>query len=198
MCSLRRNIVKEVKEQVENNNELKKLLKEILEKKPDIYQTLEKNTRYLNGEMKKYYFLGMIAGMEMQSESGVPIEDIKKAVRSIPTKATDKIVDYLYCHAECYHGELARAIGISDSGLSTIIKKIEQCPISLIETLREGKYKVYNLTKEGRQYVESKGKTMEKLFLKGNINTDNVLTAEDAADEIEQEYNKIKTEKWGK
>lgn len=183
---------------------LKRLTLEILEKKPEIYKKLEKDTQNLSDESKLYYILGFSAGVGLLPDSRFSAEEIKKAVRGIPTKATDKILDYLYAHSECYHGELAKATGLSDSGLSTIIKKIEQCPISLIEISREGKYKVYNLTQEGREYVKSKriikdlsGNIEPKLQLEEKSQKEIVQTI-DSIDKIEKEYNKIKIEKRGK
>lgn len=183
---------------------LKKITDEILDKSPEMYKRLEKDIENMNDEGKVYYALGFSAGIKLLSDNTFSVDHIRKAVRSIPTKATDKILEYLYNHSECYHGELAKATNVSDSRLSTIIKKIEQCSIPLLEISKEGKYKVYNLTYEGRQYVNSMKKTKKQLrIVEEKIKLENKIPKEasqsiDSIDEIQMVYDKIKTEKRGR
>lgn len=134
------------------------MLNKIKSTSPEAYDRIQSVLEMMSAEDRYYYVLGFIAGMECDNGKSEVLENVEKAVKKIPTKYTDRILEYLYENGNSYHGDLARADGIelSDSGLTAVIKKIEDCEIPVIVNSKEGKFKVYGLTDAGKKYIRFK------------------------------------------
>lgn len=132
-------------------------LNEIREVRPEVMKDLLANMDHMDELEKVRYLQGVLFAVK---ERGQPAEDenvLSDAVHRIPTKYTDRILLCLYQNEKSYHGDLAKAdaVQLTNSGLTAVMKKIESCRIPVVRVLKEGKYKIYSLTREGKHYVEN-------------------------------------------
>jgi DNA-binding MarR family transcriptional regulator len=75
-------------------------------------------------------------------------------IKNINTKHKDDIIRLLYKNKHFYHNELAEKVGISPSGLTAVIKKINQCRYPVIQVQKNSKFTLYSLTIDGYNYAK--------------------------------------------
>lgn len=106
------------------------------------------------------YALGMLRGMIdlFQSLLKREMEDQRILfVCASQSRHTDQILQQLHTHhggQGMRHGELAKEIGISESSLTNIMKRILSS--GAVESTRSGKNTFYSLTRAGRNYCVNK------------------------------------------
>lgn len=81
-------------------------------------------------------------------------DSIRKQIISIRSKYCERILKLLAVEGELYHGDLSEKLNMSPSGLSVIIKKMQECDPPIIEIMQIGKYKIYTLPPNVKEYVE--------------------------------------------
>lgn len=90
-------------------------------------------------------------------------DSIRKQIISIRSKYCERILELLAREGELYHGDLSERLNMSPSGLNVIIKKMQECDPPIIEIMQIGKYKIYSLPPNVKEYMDMS--LMEK---KGN------------------------------
>lgn len=132
------------------------LLNQILEKyeldenRDIIYDDLELD------EFQKQYLAGYLSGMTRGRGTSVQSDLITEQINQVRSKYCEPILAMLEEEGNLYHGDLAEKLGLSPSGLSAIIKKMQESKIPLIQTSQIGKYKIYSLSDEMKGYINKK------------------------------------------
>ena len=83
-------------------------------------------------------------------------DSIRKQIIGIRSKYCEPILELLAQEGELYHGDLAEKLNMSPSGLNVIIKKMQECDPPIIEIMQIGKYKIYTLPPNVREYMENR------------------------------------------
>lgn len=85
------------------------------------------------------------------------------------TKYCEPILKLLYQEGELYHGDLADKLKVSPSGLNAVIKKMMETNPPLIIVNQIGKYKIYELPENVKDYFGNEHNTIitdnDNLFL---------------------------------
>lgn len=81
-------------------------------------------------------------------------DSIRKQIIGIRSKYCERILELLAREGELYHGDLSEKLNMSPSGLSVIIKKMQECDPPIIEIMQIGKYKIYTLPQNVKEYIE--------------------------------------------
>lgn len=111
-------------------------------------------------------------------------ESIRKQIIGIRSKYCEPILELLAQEGELYHGDLSERLNMSPSGLNVIIKKMQECDPPIIEIMQIGKYKIYTLPPNVKEYMETiliEKKRNEKNVqagqedTQGSLEEDNVL-----------------------
>lgn len=104
-------------------------------------------------------------------------DSIRKQILGVRTKYCEPILDMLAQEGELYHGDLAEKLHMTPSGLNVIIKKMQECDPPIIEITQIGKYKIYTLPPEVKEYIESKKRegTSQKSFSQMYAEEEDVL-----------------------
>lgn len=107
-------------------------------------------------------------------------DSIRKRIIGIRSKYCEPILELLAKEGELYHGDLAEKLDIAPSGLNVIIKKMLEGDPPIIEVTQIGKYKIYTLPIEIKDYMLNR--ELEKIALsegeealQAKKNSDNVL-----------------------
>lgn len=111
-----------------------------------------------------------MAGLELLQESiEITEEAIRRQILEVRSKYCESILELLAGAGELYHGDLADKLEISPSGLNAIIKKMQAGSIPIVETIQVGKYKIYKLSDEVKDYIQKRrvSKTNERIEGKG-------------------------------
>lgn len=87
------------------------------------------------------------------------ITQIEETITQIRSKYTDKILRLLEKEGSLYHGDMAAKLNLSASGLNAIIRKMQEAEI-LININEIGKYKIYSLSTEMKQYFRLKSESI--------------------------------------
>ena len=82
-------------------------------------------------------------------------DSIRKQIMGIRSKYCEPILELLAVEGELYHGDLSEKLNMSPSGLSVIIKKMQECDPPIIEIMQIGKYKIYTLPPNVKEYIET-------------------------------------------
>lgn len=82
-------------------------------------------------------------------------DSIRKQILGVRTKYCGPILEMLAQEGELYHGDLAEKLHMTPSGLNVIIKKMQECDPPIIEIAQIGKYKIYTLPPEVKEYIEN-------------------------------------------
>lgn len=121
------------------------------------------------------YLMGKLDGwtevMERLHRTG---ESIKKAAEELSSQSIKarQIMECLYKNKEgMRHGELAAAIGSSDSSLTNIMKRVLLS--GAVESVRSGKNTIYYLSDVGRRYCQEQDREGQglKTFIRDCINS---------------------------
>lgn len=80
-------------------------------------------------------------------------DSIRKRIIGIRSKYCEPILELLAKEGELYHGDLAEKLNIAPSGLNVIIKKMQESEPPIIEVTQIGKYKIYTLPIEIKDYM---------------------------------------------
>ena len=89
---------------------------------------------------------------------------ISKQLMSIRSKYSEPIVELLADEGQLYHGDLAERLKISPSSLNVVIKKMQECNPPVIETIQNGKYKIYTVPTSVKKYIINKRKQRNSGF----------------------------------
>ena len=133
----------------------------------DIYmlEVQLQNSEYIIGLKKEFvksdadeilYQLGKFEGMTRISAAAKKEQAekarVRGAIRRILSKEkTADILQYIYEHPNARHGEIAKAVSIRPNTLTYRMKELAEA--GGIEMYAEGKYKYYDLTLLGREYI---------------------------------------------
>ena len=104
-------------------------------------------------------------------------DSIKKQIMGVRTKYCEPILELLAQEGELYHGDLSEKLNMNPSGLNAIIKKMQECDPPIIEITQTGKYKIYTLPPEVKEYIDDKKRdeTTRKSFSQVYTAGENVL-----------------------
>lgn len=123
-------------------------------------------------EEQKWYVMGDLKALEEKEESFEKLEMVREQIYRVRSKYCEPILQLLAKEGKLYHGDLAEKLDISPSGLNAIIKKINESDIPLIITEQIGKYKIYSLSQEAKDYfcnyeelAEGSYKNEKKVFV---------------------------------
>lgn len=83
-------------------------------------------------------------------------EAIRRQILEVRSKYCEPILELLADAGKLYHGDLADKLKISPSGLNAIIKKMQAGSIPIVDTIQVGKYKIYTLSDEVKDYIQKK------------------------------------------
>lgn len=83
-------------------------------------------------------------------------DSIRKQIMGIRSKYCEPILELLAQEGELYHGDLAEKLNMAPSGLNVIIKKMQECDPPIIEIVQIGKYKIYTLPPNVKEYMEQR------------------------------------------
>ena len=126
-------------------------------------QQSERSRRVISNEIDKLsYYLGIFEGMIRILGDISQTENERDAITKLIAAQSPRTSQILYCLYEnnkghgMRHGELATAVGQSESALSNIMKRILQS--GAVEVSRTGKNTFYTLSLAGQRYCESNGK----------------------------------------
>lgn len=109
-------------------------------------------------------------------------DSIRKQIIGIRSKYCERILELLAEEGELYHGDLSEKLNMSPSGLSVIIKKMQECDPPIIEIMQIGKYKIYTLPPNVKEYIEKslvEKKKMKEGAKTGQENEQNVMEEDD-------------------
>lgn len=111
-------------------------------------------------EEKKRFVQGYLCSM-MQRDNMRKNDDslIRSQIIQTRSKYCEPVLELLASEGELYHGDLADKLDLSPSGLNAIIKKMQETEIPIIKTTQIGKYKIYSLPENVRDYILKKGRT---------------------------------------
>ena len=107
-------------------------------------------------EGQKSYVTGYLACMEERDDTGSLEETVREQINQVRSKYCEPILDILETEGDLYHGDLADKLELSPSGLNAIIKKMQEAELPLIQTSQIGKYKIYSLSEETKEYLRQK------------------------------------------
>lgn len=106
-------------------------------------------------------------------------ESIRKRIMGIRSKYCEPILELLAKEGELYHGDLAEKLNIAPSGLNVIIKKMQEGDFPIIEIMQIGKYKIYTLPPEIKDYILNKHSERT------------VINETEAISRVEKEYDNV-------
>lgn len=81
---------------------------------------------------------------------------VQKEIQSISTRYKEDLLCILKRRGTLLHKDLAVELGLSDSGLTPVIKKMNSTSVKLVNVEEISKYKLYSLTPIANQYVVKK------------------------------------------
>lgn len=106
-------------------------------------------------------------------------DSIRKQIMGIRSKYCEPILELLAQEGELYHGDLSERLNMAPSGLNSIIKKMQECDPPIIEIMQIGKYKIYTLPPNVREYMENrkneKGVATGQEYAGESVEEENVL-----------------------
>lgn len=110
----------------------------------------------LDGE-KKSFVQGYLCGA-MRQENMQRTDDsmIRNQIIQTRSKYCEPVLELLASEGELYHGDLAEKLNLSPSGLNAIIKKMQETDPQIIKTTQIGKYKIYSLPDNVRDFMLKK------------------------------------------
>lgn len=79
---------------------------------------------------------------------------IERLITEVSPKNCLLILQTVHKNEGITHGELASACGLLPSGLSNVIKRMQQCGLPLIEVSQKGKYRIYALPDYMKEYMD--------------------------------------------
>lgn len=82
-------------------------------------------------------------------------EEMTRSIDSFSSKKRMEAMNILYPYKKLAHGEFAKALNTSPTSLSNILLHFENFDYTLIDSISEGKRRLYYLTRLGREYVEN-------------------------------------------
>lgn len=90
---------------------------------------------------------------------------IERQINEISSKHTLSILQIIKNDDGITHGELADKLNLLPSGLSAVVKKMENCALPLILVSHMGKYRKYSLPEYMKQYLEEQEAEKNKEFV---------------------------------
>ncbi len=81
---------------------------------------------------------------------------IQNEIQQIRTKYRDKVLSVLVKSGTLLHKDLASAVGVSASGLTAIIKQMNETAVKMVHIEEVSKFKLYSVTPAAYQYVIQK------------------------------------------
>jgi hypothetical protein len=95
------------------------------------------------------YTNAMLDMMQMYLEG----MNTRSEIQHVHTKYRDKILSVLVKRGTMLHGDLASALEVSASGLTAIIKKMNETSVQLIHVEEVSKFKLYSATPAAYSYI---------------------------------------------
>lgn len=86
---------------------------------------------------------------------------IEKQIREIHSRHCEPILAVIDAEDGIIHGDLAERMGLLPSGLSSVVRKMQNCSIPLITVVQAGKYRKYSLPEYVKQYFAGKRQMRE-------------------------------------
>jgi hypothetical protein len=83
------------------------------------------------------------------------LTQMEQEISQVRTKYCERILNLLEEEGTLYHGDLAKKLSLSPSGLNAIIRKMME-PNNLIHIDDVGKYKIYSLSDDMKNYFRLK------------------------------------------
>lgn len=130
-----------------NDAFIKDILKRYAQKDSDIIDGLDLK------EGEREFLRGYLSAVS-DHEKKEPEPDLTEQIRRVRSKYCDRILSLLKQEGSLYHGDLAARLDVSASGLNAIIKKMQDVDIPLIKIEQAGKFKVYSLSAELKEYYQ--------------------------------------------
>ena len=90
---------------------------------------------------------------------------VERQIKEISSKHTMPILQIVEQDDGITHGELAELLNLLPSGLSTVVKKMENCALPLLAVSQTGKYRRYSLPGYVKQYLMEKEAEKNEAFL---------------------------------
>lgn len=140
---------------------MKKIDEEALRKIMAEYQ--KANDFVFSGKMtldsgQEQFVRGYLCAQQREMEDfETDSEEIHNQILHVRSKYCEPILKLLFQEEELYHGDLAKKLELSPSGLNAIIKKIMEQEPPIIEMTQFGKYTIYTLADRARRYMEGRG-----------------------------------------
>ena len=91
---------------------------------------------------------------------------VERQIKEISSKHTLPILQIIEQDDGIRHGELAERLNLLPSGLSTVVKKMENCALPLLAVSQIGKYRRYSLPGYVKQYLTEKEVEKNEEFLR--------------------------------
>ncbi len=110
----------------------------------------------VEGERKLFVqgYLCSIMQRENMQKTGDSL--IRSQIIQTRSKYCEPVLELLASEGELYHGDLADKLNLSPSGLNAIIKKMQETEIPIIQTTQIGKYKIYSLPDNVKDFILKK------------------------------------------
>lgn len=91
---------------------------------------------------------------------------IERQIKDISSKHTWSILQIVEREDGITHGELAEKLHLLPSGLSAVVKKMENCALPLLDVSQIGKYRRYTLPNYVKQYLDEKEAEKKEEFIR--------------------------------
>lgn len=129
----------------------------------DTYMESEIPSHIKLDEEQNAFVQGYLCGTAQQGATQRTDDSlIRDQIIQTRSKYCEPVLELLANEGELYHGDLAEKMNLSPSGLNAIIKKMQETEIPIINTTQIGKYKIYSLPDDVREYMLRKGRVQEQ------------------------------------
>lgn len=135
---------------------------------PEEMELDEKQKEFLRG-----YLCAQMAEPEKLDEEKE--EQIRQQILQVRSKYCERILELLFHEGELYHGDLADKMDLSPSGLNSIIKKMQEGNVPIINMMQFGKYKIYTLPDDVKKYMEKKSQPKQRKEADSLKNSHNLM-----------------------
>lgn len=110
----------------------------------------------VDGEKKSFVQGYLCSAMQQKNMQRTDDSMIRNQIIQTRSKYCEPVLELLASEGELYHGDLAEKLNLSPSGLNAIIKKMQETEPQIIKTTQIGKYKIYSLPDNVRDFMLKK------------------------------------------
>ena len=130
----------------------------------DAYMESEGPSNIKLDEERKAFVQGYLcSAMQKENIQKADGNSIRSQIIQTRSKYCEPVLELLANEGELYHGDLAEKLNLSPSGLNAIIKKMQETEIPIINTTQIGKYKIYSLPDDVREYMLKKDSALARI-----------------------------------